>query len=123
MEVMDAISKVHEDEPSAIKLVMAIVPEQPPAMVGICYVVQEPLGEMPEVVCVAGRKRGIQVLENSTCQTLTFLPWDAVLEWKPQMQSDDPEDMELLSIEVKDLGLFVFECDDANEIANLIDAA
>ena len=39
------------------------------------------------------------------------------------MQSDDPEDMELLRVEVKDTGLFLFECDDAHELSSDIDAA
>ena len=160
---------------AAVLLTMVQVPRSTPELVGLCYVVQEPLGEMPEVVRVVGRKRGIQVrerraelllllllllppllppllplpplllrlaargvsshaaapraaarrqiLDNETSQTLVFLPWDVVLEWDARMQSEDPEDMELLSVEARGVGAFLFECDDAHEIARHIDAA
>ena len=60
-DTLSLISKLYERYAGPTKLVMAAVPSRPPALIGMCYVVQEPLGQMPEVVRVIGRKRGIQV--------------------------------------------------------------
>jgi CRP-like cAMP-binding protein len=58
---------------------------------------------------------GLEMVPDGDVDSLLY-PWDEVHCVKAALQSDDPEDMEVLTFVIKGIGLFSFECDDARLI-------
>ena len=76
-----------------------------------CYTVQDPTGGFPEDITLVVGMAGVQVIATATRANVCFWPWKQIAKWKPQLQSDDPTDMELITIDVLHMGQFVLECD------------
>jgi hypothetical protein len=55
---------------------------------------------------------GLDLVPDGDVDSLLY-PWNEVHCIKAALQSDDPEDMEVLTFVIKGIGLFSFECEDA----------
>ena len=88
-----------------------------------CYTLTAPSGAAtPELVLLAPRARGLQVLDGTAPHyTLAFWTWDVLVGVRGELQSDDPEDMEIAIVQIAELGDYSFETDDAGAIVDDVD--
>jgi hypothetical protein len=98
------------------------------------YVGGDPTSKLPEAVGIRLGDFGVSLTEGVPGgATLLFWPWlpvgiatakqlPTVRGWRAKLQSQDPDDMELLLTEVSGLGVFSFELNDAHAMLALVDA-
>jgi len=80
-----------------------------------CYAADDPTGKFPEKIGLylhaegSVEDYGLQVFEPTSGKTICFWTWPMIIKCERKMQSDDPDDMELLFVSIKALGTFSFE--------------
>ena len=89
-----------------------------------CYTLTAPSGAAtPELVLLVPRARGVQVLDGAAPHhTLSFWTWDVLTGVRGELQSDDPDDMEIAIVQIAELGDYTFETDDAGAIVEDVNA-
>eukprot|EP00937_MAST-01D_sp_MAST-1D-sp2_P003333 g3333.t1 len=81
----------------------------------LCYAADDPTGKFPEKVGLFLHEKGgiedygLQIVEPDSGKTICFWTWPMLISAQHKLQSDDPDDMELLHVDVKDMGMFSFE--------------
>jgi hypothetical protein len=80
------------------------------------YTVHDPNNEYPEQVSVAIHPSHVEVMDAETQEMLDVWTWSTVSRFIAERQSDDPTDMELFTVEIEEMGQYVFECDDAHHL-------
>jgi hypothetical protein len=79
----------------------------------------DPTGAIPQKVAMLAGRTGLQYClpgvpeADPLSATVCYMPWSSMTRMEPAKQSDDPDDMELLTLEFSGIGTFVFECNDA----------
>jgi hypothetical protein len=76
----------------------------------------DPSGTAPEQLVLVCTSDEVSVLDAVTRASVFTIPWVHVLEFEAKRESEDPTDMETFAVRVNGLGLFRFECDDAQRI-------
>ena len=90
------------------------------------YTMQDPTDALPARMMITAGAHGVQLSAPAAASpadcTVAFFPWGAISMCKGQMQTSNPDDMELLMLVVGSLGMFIFECNSASLICGMFEA-
>jgi hypothetical protein len=118
-----ASTNAHRGRQSAGARQARTAPKSQPAIVWLCYTLEDPLTKLcgeaagyPEEVGMTITEMGIQIVIPQTLSVVDQWLWSKIQSFQHQRVSPDPTDMELFIIAVAGVGRFVFQCDNATAL-------